>query len=215
VRSLVIRGQEAVCPNDELGFGVLGFWAPTRTLFTQAYRIAEITPETDHVRVVLERPDNGLGLKLVLSYQFFPDRIRETATVTNVGAVDQELLLRFHHLLGHLSRREGQDGTLRIGAEDVQIVQQHRFLQTGTASAPLMKTIINVTPVPVSGQTVEFAAPFFTYRLRFESSTPLLGYYMWNHPGIVAGTFEPTFEPEAGKLQRGESRSVSQEWTWH
>lgn len=215
VRSLVIRGQEAVCPNDELGFGVLGFWAPTRNLFTQAYRIAEITPEADHVQVVLERPDNGQGLKLVLSYQFFPDRLRETATVTNLGEVDQELLLRFHHLLGHLSRREGKDGSLRIGSEEVPIVQKHRFLQTGTATDRLLKTIINDAPVPVNGQTVEFAAPFFNYRLRFESATPLLGYYMWNHPGIVAGTFEPTYAPEPGKLKRGESRSISQEWTWY
>ncbi len=214
VRSLVIRGQEAICPNNEVGFGVLGFWAPTRTLFSRAYRIAEITPEQDHVRVVLERPDQGQGLKLVLVYQFFRDRLRETATVTNVGKVDQELVLRFHHLLGHLSRREGREGTLRIGSEDVPIAQKHRFLQTGTASDLLLKVIINDQPVPVKGQTVEFTAPFFDYQLRFESTTPLLGYYMWNHPGIVAGSFEPTYEPEPGKIRPGESRSVSQDWTW-
>ncbi|MFA7172731.1 MAG: hypothetical protein WC340_04855 [Kiritimatiellia bacterium] len=175
-------------------FGRLGFWKPNRQVVDQQCRIMKISPEKECLDVILELPDFH-GMKIIITWSFYEAKVVQSATISNNGKHDLELAPRFHHMLVHLKRHDGRQGSFTIGSEVFDIEPKHRMIEK-------------------SENHVTFSSPFIPFKLIYQTSSPLHGYYMWNHPGAEIGTFEPSFKQDDLPLKSGESRAFAQSWSW-
>ena len=196
VHSLIVDGKELVSRS----FGKPGFWRPRAAMIENTpFRIMDIKAETDCVKVVLERP-RTMGFDLKIVWKFYEKHLEESFTVRNTGDRSKETILRFHHMPMHLANHTSAYFT--IGTQKFDILQKDRFL--------VQKPGVLGKSVNIKGGDTTFFSPNFGFKLVHHALTPLQGYYFWNNPGAVTGTFEPIF---AGKnLVPNNSLTISQRW---
>lgn len=201
IKSLVIGKKELVLQNDPSGsFGKPGFWRPKPQLIEKTpFRIFSIKAEKDHVTVVLERP-RTMGFDLQIVWEFYEKSIKESFTVRNTGKRTENTILRFHHMPMHLANHT--KAHFRIGPEKFQIIGKHRFF--------VCKPGVLGSKANISGGDTVFVSPAMGFDLIHHPLDPIQGYYLWNHPGAVTGSFEPVFEGK--KLAPGETLTIRQLW---
>jgi|GEM_PF-1793947 len=190
LKSWQIHGKEVVGDS----FGRLAFWKPNKKIVDQQLRIIKITPKTNSLELILERPD-FFGMKIMITWNFYETKITQTAAISNNGKHTIELAPRFHHMFIHLKQAAEEQGTFMIGNKVFTIEPINRMVETTENNAV-------------------FSSPFIPFKLTFNTSSPLHGYFLWNSPASEMGTFEPSFQQDAPPLEPSETRTFTQSWSW-
>lgn len=201
VRSLIIDGKEVVWQEGKSGsFGKPGFWRPKAMLIENTpFRILDIKAEKDHVKVILERP-RTLGFDLEIVWKFYSDHLEESFTVRNAGRRSENTILRFHHMPMLLANHTGAYFT--IGNEKFSIFEKDRFF--------VQKPGVLGKKANIKGGDTTFVSPKFGFKLIHRPLDPMQGYYFWNNPGAVTGTFEPVFSGTT--VAPGKTHTIRQRW---
>ena len=201
IKSLAVGEKELVLQNNpSASFGKPGFWRPrARLVDNTPFRIFSIKAEKDHVTVVLERP-RTMGFDLQIVWEFYEKSIKESFTVRNAGGRSEETVLRFHHMPMHLANHTGAH--FSIGAQKFDIIGKDRTLICTPG-------VLGKSAHIKGGDTV-FVSPAMGFDLIHHPLDTVQGYYLWNHPGTVTGSFEPIFKGR--KLTPGETLTIRQFW---
>ena len=201
IKSLIVDKKELVLQDNPSGsFGKPGFWRPkARLIENTPFRIFNIKAEKDHVKVIMERPQT-MGFDLQIVWKFYEKSMEESFTVRNATKLKQETILRFHHMPMHLAN--GTKAQFQIGAEKFTPFEKDRFF--------ICRPGVLGKAANIKGGDTVFTSAAMSSKLIHHPFDPMEGYYFWNNPGAVTGTFEPVFSGK--KLAPGEKLTIRQLW---
>ena len=201
------------CQNVELvpqksiqGFGLAGRWMPDRRHFSGKCVLTDIQPRENGVEVTVIRPlvrKEELQLKSV--YTFTPEGFHQRIEVLNTGKLPKDVMLRFHTLTNMLL-----GGKMVVDGVEIPTYPNVVFYRSEAPDAdaefPLRAEKIFNRKI----SSCSFTKAGVPFTLVF-TSADLFGVLMWNTPGIMHASFEPTFKP-VRRLAPGQSCSAWQKW---